>query len=102
MHGRNWARLSEAVPSKTLTQIKNYYQNYKVKVTSFLSPSPASCNTSYCVTEPACHRASNSIAQSSIRSQIMSKNLIFMACLHIQCKAVSRLDRLGLLVYSPG
>lgn len=32
MHGRNWARLSEAVPSKTLTQIKNYYQNYKVKV----------------------------------------------------------------------
>jgi hypothetical protein len=32
LHGRNWAKLSEAVPSKTLTQIKNYYQNYKVKV----------------------------------------------------------------------
>ncbi|BDA48420.1 probable nuclear receptor corepressor 1 at N-terminal half [Coccomyxa sp. Obi] len=32
LHGRNWARLSEAVPSKTLTQIKNYYQNYKVKL----------------------------------------------------------------------
>ncbi len=32
MHGRSWARLAEAVPTKTLTQIKNYYQNYKVKV----------------------------------------------------------------------
>lgn len=31
-HGRNWSKLSEAVASKTLTQIKNYYQNYKVKV----------------------------------------------------------------------
>ena len=25
-------RLAAAVPSKTLTQIKNYYQNYKVKL----------------------------------------------------------------------
>ena len=30
--GRNWKRLQEAVPSKTLTQIKNFYQNYKGKV----------------------------------------------------------------------
>jgi hypothetical protein len=31
-HGRDWARLQESVPGKTLTQIKNFYQNYKVKV----------------------------------------------------------------------
>ena len=32
LYGRDWAKLAAAVPSKTLTQIKNYYQNYKVKV----------------------------------------------------------------------
>ena len=32
--GRDWARLQEAVPKKTMTQIKNYYQNYKLKVNS--------------------------------------------------------------------
>ena len=32
LHGRDWGHLAAAVPSKTLTQIKNYYQNYKVKV----------------------------------------------------------------------
>ena len=31
-YGRDWKRLQEAVPGKTMTQIKNYYQNYKVKV----------------------------------------------------------------------
>ena len=30
--GRDWGRLQEAVPKKTMTQIKNYYQNYKLKV----------------------------------------------------------------------
>ena len=34
LYGRDWAKLAAAVPSKTLTQIKNYYQNYKVKVRS--------------------------------------------------------------------
>ena len=34
LHGRDWGHLAAAVPSKTLTQIKNYYQNYKVKVRS--------------------------------------------------------------------
>ena len=32
MHGRKWAQLEAAVPTKTATQIKNYYQNYKTKV----------------------------------------------------------------------
>ena len=31
-HGRKWAQLEAAVPTKTSTQIKNYYQNYKGKV----------------------------------------------------------------------
>ena len=35
--GRDWKRLQEAVPGKTMTQIKNYYQNYKVKVGGRLS-----------------------------------------------------------------
>lgn len=43
MHGRSWARLAEAVPTKTLTQIKNYYQNYKVKVRLRLVPPGAIC-----------------------------------------------------------
>ena len=30
-HGKNWEKLQESVPSKTLTQIKNFYQNYKFK-----------------------------------------------------------------------
>ncbi len=32
VHGRKWAQLEAAVPTKTATQIKNYYQNYKAKV----------------------------------------------------------------------
>ena len=32
VHGRDWKRLGEAVPTKTETQIKNYFQNYKQKV----------------------------------------------------------------------
>jgi len=32
VHGRKWAQLEAAVPTKTATQIKNYYQNYKTKV----------------------------------------------------------------------
>ena len=32
VHGRDWKRLQEAIPTKTMTQIKNRYQNYKVKV----------------------------------------------------------------------
>lgn len=31
-HGRNWEKLCAAVPTKTRTQIKNYYQNYKSKL----------------------------------------------------------------------
>jgi len=31
VHGRKWAQLEAAVPTKTATQIKNYYQNYKAK-----------------------------------------------------------------------
>lgn len=31
-YGRDWQRLAEAVPGKTRTQIKNYYQNYKTKL----------------------------------------------------------------------
>jgi len=30
-HGKNWGKLQESVPSKTLTQVKNFYQNYKYK-----------------------------------------------------------------------
>ncbi len=30
-YGRDWAKMHEAVPSKTLTQVKNFYQNYKEK-----------------------------------------------------------------------
>jgi hypothetical protein len=31
IHGRKWDKLHEAVPSKTLTQVKNFYQNYRHK-----------------------------------------------------------------------
>ncbi|KAK9815578.1 hypothetical protein WJX72_006161 [[Myrmecia] bisecta] len=31
-YGRDWDRLQRAVPTKTITQIKNYYQNYKTKL----------------------------------------------------------------------
>jgi hypothetical protein len=31
-HGRNWAKLSALIPGKTPQQIKNYFQNYKVKL----------------------------------------------------------------------
>ena len=31
LHGRDWKKLHETVPSKTLTQVKNFYQNYKEK-----------------------------------------------------------------------
>ena len=30
-YGRDWEKLQEAVPSKTMTQIKNFYQNYRAK-----------------------------------------------------------------------
>ena len=30
--GRDWKRLQEAVPGKTMPQVKSYYQNYKAKV----------------------------------------------------------------------
>ena len=32
VHGRDWKQLGRAVPNKTETQIKNYFQNYKSKV----------------------------------------------------------------------
>lgn len=32
IHGRDWKQLGRAVPNKTETQIKNYFQNYKAKV----------------------------------------------------------------------
>jgi hypothetical protein len=36
VHGRDWQKLHEAVgPTKTLTQVKNYYQNYRSK---FVTP----------------------------------------------------------------
>ncbi len=31
-HGRDWEKLCAAVPGKTRTQVKNYYQNYKGKL----------------------------------------------------------------------
>lgn len=31
-YGRNWHKLSELIPGKTSSQIKNYFQNYKVKL----------------------------------------------------------------------
>ena len=31
-YGRDWSRLHAAVPAKTLTQIKNYYQNYRTRL----------------------------------------------------------------------
>ena len=31
-YGRDWTRLDQAVPGKTLVQIKNYFQNYKAKL----------------------------------------------------------------------
>jgi hypothetical protein len=30
VYGRNWEQLQAALPSKSLTQIKGYYHNYKV------------------------------------------------------------------------
>ena len=40
VHGRDWQKLHEAVgPSKTLTQVKNFYQNYRH---NFLTPMVAS------------------------------------------------------------
>ena len=30
-HGRDWAQMQAAVPTKTMTQIRNFYQNYKAK-----------------------------------------------------------------------
>lgn len=35
-HGRNWDLLRKAVPEKSLSQIKNFYQNYKSRY--FMSP----------------------------------------------------------------
>ena len=32
MYGCDWNKLCDSVPSKTRTQIKNYYQNYKHKL----------------------------------------------------------------------
>ena len=32
VHGRNWDRLQESLPSKSLTQIKTYFQNSKAKL----------------------------------------------------------------------
>uniref|UniRef100_K3XAE4 SANT domain-containing protein n=1 Tax=Globisporangium ultimum (strain ATCC 200006 / CBS 805.95 / DAOM BR144) TaxID=431595 RepID=K3XAE4_GLOUD len=29
MHGKDWATLTDSIPTKTAAQIKNYYQNYK-------------------------------------------------------------------------
>ena len=34
VHGRDWKRLAQAVPNKTELQIKNYFQNYKTKVST--------------------------------------------------------------------
>lgn len=48
VHGRSWAKLAEAVPTKTLTQIKNYYQNIKKKVryaTAHASATRPACPT---------------------------------------------------------
>ena len=32
IYGRDWGRLDQAIPGKTLVQIKNYFQNYKSKL----------------------------------------------------------------------
>ena len=40
-HGRDWRRLDEAIPGKTLVQIKNYFQNYKAKLGLDRLPLPA-------------------------------------------------------------
>lgn len=32
VHGRDWARLAEAVPTRTHAQLKNYFQNYREKL----------------------------------------------------------------------
>lgn len=32
VHGRNWEKLMQAIPGKSLSQIKTYYQNYKSKL----------------------------------------------------------------------
>lgn len=36
VHGRKWAALEAAVPTKTATQIRNFYQNYKTKARPML------------------------------------------------------------------
>ena len=40
-YGRDWRRLDEAIPGKTLVQIKNYFQNYKAKLGLDRLPLPA-------------------------------------------------------------
>jgi len=32
INGKDWNYLSEQIPTKTIAQIKNYYQNYRVKL----------------------------------------------------------------------
>ncbi len=32
LYGRDWARLAEAIPSKSTSQIKTFYHNYKTKL----------------------------------------------------------------------
>lgn len=32
VHGRDWDAMQAAVPTKTMTQVRNFYQNYKAKV----------------------------------------------------------------------
>ncbi len=32
VHGKNWKMLSDLIPTKTVNQIKNYYQNYRNKL----------------------------------------------------------------------
>ncbi|KAK9836331.1 hypothetical protein WJX81_006307 [Elliptochloris bilobata] len=44
-HGRKWAQLEAAVPTKTSMQIKNYYQNYKGKLGLDKADQPRSAHT---------------------------------------------------------
>jgi len=32
IHGKDWARISQEIPTKTQSQVKNYFQNYKNKL----------------------------------------------------------------------
>jgi hypothetical protein len=32
INGKDWNYLSQQIPTKTIAQIKNYYQNYRVKL----------------------------------------------------------------------